>query len=291
MSKIAITGATGQLGEMTILHLLERNVSAGDMIAVVRNPEKAKPLADLGLQIRYGDYEDEASMLAAFENVDKLLFISSPSLDNTHRIAQHARVVEAARDAKVGFIAYTSLAFPEKSALGLENLHLATEYAIRTTGIPYTFLRNGFYMDILVNPGLHGVIESGELVSASAGAKVNYVTRNDLALAAANVLTGSGHECQTYELAHPHPFTYDEFVQILSEVSGTLVKHADLSSEQAYERLVATGTPGAAAAFMTQAIYPAIAAGQFSFASEDLVKLIGNRFTTVKAALEQFMGK
>jgi NAD(P)H dehydrogenase (quinone) len=291
VGKITLTGATGQLGNLVVRHLLEKGVPAQNMAAVVRNVEKAGQLKELGLEIRQGDYEDGRSLLAAFKDTEKLLFISSPLWDNTHRIKQHATVVEAARDAGVGHIVYTSLAFPDKMTLGLEHVHLATEHAIKTTGIPYTFLRNGFYMELLVNPSLQGMIQSGEIVTSTAGGKMNYVTRSNLALAAATVLTEAGHENQIYELVNPNVFTYDQLAAILSEVSGKEVKHRDVSPDEAYRLLVQSGASEGDAGFLVHGLYASIAKGQFSHTSDDLHKLIGDHITTVQEAVQQELSK
>jgi uncharacterized protein YbjT (DUF2867 family) len=98
-------------------------------------------------------------------------------------------VIEAARNAKVGQIVYTGLANPENMNMGLEKLHLASEYMLRLTGIPFTILRNTFYLEILANPGLKGSLASGELISATQGGRVNFALRSDMARAAAVVLT------------------------------------------------------------------------------------------------------
>lgn len=114
----------------------------------MRNVEKASTLADQGVEVRHGDYNQPESLQKAFAGVSKLLFISGPDSDNTLRIVQHANVVKAARDAGVKHIAYTGYAFAE-SLIPLAYVHLATEYAIRTTNTPYTFLRNALYTDFL----------------------------------------------------------------------------------------------------------------------------------------------
>lgn len=291
VGKIAITGATGQLGSLVIGHLLDKGVPADEMVAVVRNLEKANPLKQKGLTIRHGDYEDGQSLVEAFTGIDKLLFISSPSWDNTHRIKQHATVVEAARDAKVNHIVYTSIAFPHEMTLGLEHVHLATEHAIKTTEMIYTFLRNGFYMDLLVNPGLEAMIQSGEIITSTSGGKLNYVTRDNLALAAATVLTETDHENQVYELVNPNLFTYDQLAAILTDLSGKEVKHRDLPPEEAYRQLIQSGVPEGDAAFMVHGVFKSIAQGQFSHTSDDLRKLIGDRITTVEAAVKQVLSK
>lgn len=289
MNKIAITGVTGQLGRLVVKHLLERGVAAEQIRGVAHDPQKAADLIRQGIEIVQGDYDEATSLYKAFEGVSKLLFISASSLDSTVRVRQHATVVEAARNAKVGQIIYTGIAFGEKMKIGLENVHLATEYMIKTTQLPYTFLRNAFYMEILVNPGLAEIVASGELVTSVPTGKMNYVTRNDLALAAAVVLNSERHENKIYELVNPHPFSYDEFAAILSEVAGKAIKHRAVSPEEALQAMVQTGVPAPRAGFMVNLIYAAIESGQFASTSGDLMQLLGNSYKTTKEAVQQIL--
>lgn len=287
MGKMAITGATGQLGGLTIRHLLSNGVAAGNIVGIVRSPENAGALRELGIEIRTGDYDRPETLAEAFAGIEKLLFVSGPSMDNTLRIRQHASVVEAARNAKVGHIAYTGIAFAEKMKLGLENVHLATEYMIRTTGIPFTFLRNGFYLEILVNEGLKGIAASGEIVTSAPNGKMNYATRNDLALAAATVLAGDGFENRVLELTAPEPFTYDEFAAVVSDIAGKPVKHRAVSPEEAVRSMTGAGVPEGMAGFMVHVVYKAIEDGQLGHASQDLKQLIGDGYTTIRQAVTE----
>ncbi|UFJ41042.1 SDR family oxidoreductase [Brevibacillus humidisoli] len=283
---IVVTGATGQLGSLVVHHLLKKDVPAGEIAVVARRPEKASALAALGVEVRYGDYDDAASLKKAFAGASKLLLISAPSPDNTLRIRQHATAVEAARDAGAGYIVYTGLAFAEKLQTGLEHVHLATEYALRTTGIPFTVLRNGFYTDLFVDKeALQAIIERGEIVTSAENGRLNTATRNDLALAAANVLTSEGHENKFYELASPSPWTFDDLAAALSEVSGKTVVHRSVSAEQAVQEMIRAGVPEGAASFMVHVVYHAVSEGQFGYASQDLQNLIGEAITPLQEAV------
>ncbi|WP_153125856.1 SDR family oxidoreductase [Peribacillus tepidiphilus] len=281
---IVVTGATGHLGGLVIQHLLKK-VPAHEIIASVRNVEKAEDLANLGIEVRYGDYMDVESMKKSFEGASKVLFISSPDLDDTLRIRQHANVAQAARDAGVKHIAYTGFAFAEESTLPLANVHLASEYAIRSTNIPYTFLRNALYAEVFVNPGLAASVASGELVTNAGTGKLNAVSRNDLALAAATVLTEEGHENKTYNLVNPQPWSFDELAQVLTDVSGKKVEHRSVSFDEMKEYLVNVGLPVPVAEF-SAVIYHAISEGETARTTEDLQNLIGTP-TSLKEAVKQ----
>jgi NAD(P)H dehydrogenase (quinone) len=284
---IVITGATGQLGGLVIQNLL-KTVPASEIVAVVRNVEKASALAALGVEIRQGDYLDPESLQKAFADADKLLFISSPDSDDTLRVVQHANVVKAARDAGVKHIAYTSYAFAEMSKIPLAQVHLATEHAIRTTNIPYTFLRNSLYTEVFVNPALHASVEHGAVVTNTGAGRLNTVSREDLALAAAAVLIGEGHQNKTYSLVSGQTWSYDELSQIISEVSGKQVVHQSVSFDEEKHILLNAGLPEAIAVLMA-GIYHAVSEGETSQTADDLQNLIGSPTplkVTVKQALQ-----
>lgn len=281
---IIVTGATGQLGGAVIRNLLQK-VPANQIVASVRNVAKAAPLAELGIEVRHGDYMDPESLVKSFAGANKLLFISSPDADDPLRVVQHANVVKAARDAGVKQIAYTSSAFGETFRVPTAYIHMATEWAIRTTGIPYTFLRNSVYRDLVVNPGLKAAVERGELITNTGTGRLNAVTVADLALAAATVLTQEGHANKSYELVSPETWSFEELAKLLSELSGKPVVHRNVSFAEAKADLEGAGLPGFVADLFAR-IYGAIAAGDTAQTSTDLQNLIG-RVTPLAESVKQ----
>lgn len=269
--KLIILGATGQLGDLVEQHLLQK-VPASQMIAVARNLKKASALMDIGIEVRQGDYNDPETLCHAFAAGTKLLFISSPETDDPIRYVQHANVIKAARDASIKHIAYTSFAFAEENPFAL--VHLATEYAIRASRIPYTFLRNGGYTEFFINSLLKENVKSGTIMTNTQNGKVNSVCRSELALAAATVLTEDGHENKEYNLVSNHPWSFDELAEVLSEVSGKSVIHQSVSFEEEKHLLIRAGMSESLAA-TTAYIYNTIAEGKMERTSDDLHKLIG----------------
>jgi NAD(P)H dehydrogenase (quinone) len=128
---IAITGATGQLGQHVIEQLL-KTVPADQIVAIVRNPAKADALSQQGIQVRQADYTDQTALTSALQGVEKLLLISSSEVGQ--RTPQHLNVINAAKAAGVKFIAYTSLLHADTSPLGLHVEHVATEKALAESG-------------------------------------------------------------------------------------------------------------------------------------------------------------
>ena len=131
---IAITGATGLLGQHVIENLLQ-TVPAGQIVAIVRNPAKGASLSRKGISVRQADYNDEASLIRALQGVEKLLLISSSEIGQ--RVTQHRNVINAAKSANVKFIAYTSLLHADTSPLGLHTEHVETEKMLADSGMPF----------------------------------------------------------------------------------------------------------------------------------------------------------
>ncbi|CAM3038944.1 SDR family oxidoreductase [Paenibacillus sediminis] len=288
---IVITGATGALGGLVVDHLLNKNVPASEIVVSVRNVEKGAELASRGIEVRHGDYDDAASLEKSFAGASKLFLVSSPLMDDTVRVRQHATAIEAARNAGVGHIVYTSFAFAEKSTIGLQEVHLATEHMIRTTGIPYTILRNPLYTHIFVNEGLLPAVERGEMITSAGNGKLNVATRNDLALAAATVLAQDGHENKVYNLTAPTAWSFDELAQILSEVSGKKVVHRSTSEAEVVEDLKKAGVAEPLIGFQVYGLYRSVANGELEDTTNDLKNLIGDSITPLKQSVQELFNR
>lgn len=222
--KIVMTGATGNLGSLVLEELLRR-LPAARIAIVTRRPEAAEALRSRGIEVRYGDYDDPASLPAAFKDADTLLFISSPLRDEEARLRQHRAAVEGAAAAKAGRIVYTSIAYAERGRLPLHELHVTTERLIRESGLEYTILRNAYYMDIVEMLGWREALAGGVLLSPPGDWIFNAAAREDLAAAAAAVLTESGHEGRVYELTASRPWRLNDLARALAERSGRPVVH------------------------------------------------------------------
>src|SRR5262245_61457310 len=197
---ILVTAATGQYGRLVVDALLQK-MAPKDLVVAVRHPEKARDWRGRGVSVRQADYDDLSSLHAAFEGVDDLLFVSSPEFAIPTRMAQHERVIEGAKRAKVRHLAYTSFLGAQNEQPGGFNAHYLTERALEKSGLTVTFLRHPFYTDSLVNPPLvQDAIAAGHVKDASGGKAVNTASRGDLAAAAAALLTGSGEKGKPVEL-------------------------------------------------------------------------------------------
>ena len=275
--RIAVTGATGHLGGLVIESLLNKNVEASDIVAIVRNEEKAKGLAARGINIAVAAYDDEAALKSALNDVDRLVFVSASEVGK--RVEQHSNIIAAAKEAGVSFIAYTSLLNLDSSELFLAPEHQATEKMLAESGIDHANLRNGWYWENYA-AALETGKAMGKFFSAAGEAKVSGAARKDFAEAAAEVVTTDGHAGKTYELAGAPALTYPEIAAQVGEVLGTDVEYVNLTVEEYEKSLVEAGLPADFAAGLAGAD-PVIEKGALYSESTDLQDLIGRPASTV----------
>ncbi|TQM64148.1 SDR family oxidoreductase [Humibacillus xanthopallidus] len=279
--KLLVTGASGHLGHLVVESLLERGVPAGDIVATARTPESIADLAERGIEVRRADYDDRASLDAAFAGIDRILFVSGSAVGE--RIAQHTNVIEAAKAAGTGFVAYTSITRADTSDLVLAAEHRATEELLAASGLPHALLRNSWYLENYAGQ-VSTALEHGVVLGAAGEGRVSAASRADFADAAAVVLAGEGHEGRVYELGGDDAFTLGEYAAALSRVSGRDVAYRDLSVEDYTAALVAAGLPEGYAAVLADGDR-GLSQGALFTDSGDLSRLIGRPTTGVEAAL------
>ncbi len=212
--KLLVTGATGKLGTKIVEEIL-KTIPASQLAVSVRNPEKAESLRVRGVEVRYGDFDQPETLDTAFAGIDRLLIISADG-DNETRIRQHTNAVAAAERAQVKFISYTSLVNAMESKNLFAPTHQATEEAILKTGIPYSFLRNNWYLENEIS-SIQAVLAGAPWVTSAGNGKVGWALQQDYAEAAAVVLSGNGHENTTYELSG-ELLTQEELVSVLGGI-------------------------------------------------------------------------
>lgn len=282
--KMLVTGATGKLGKKVVEHLL-KTVPAGQLAVSVRNPEKAENLRALGVDVRQGDFDVPESLDSAFAGVDRMLLISADG-DNETRIRQHTNAVEAAVRAKVGFIAYTSLANAQDSKLFLAPTHQETEKAIMKTGIPYSFLRNNWYLENETS-SVQGVLAGAPWVTSAGSGKVGWASQQDYAEAAAAVLSGKGHENTVYELSGK-PLTQEELASTVGKVLGKEVPVQQVDDATYAEVMKNAGVPDFVIPMLVS-IQQGIREGDLEIQSDDFEKVLGRPLTSLDDALRQLV--
>ncbi|GGR12525.1 SDR family oxidoreductase [Deinococcus ruber] len=277
---IAITGATGHLGHLTIEALLNSGTPASQIVAIVRSPEKATELAAKGVQVRQGDYLHPETLPAALAGVEKLLLISSNDFND--RVGQHRRVIEAAKQAGVKLLAYTSLLRADTSKLSLAADHKATEEALRASGVPFVFLRNGWYLENY-NPAQ--AAETGAVLGSAGEGRVSAAARADYAAAAAAVLTQPNQENKIYELGGDSAFTLGELAAEVAAQSGKAVTYQNMPEAAYAQLLLSFGVPTPVAHMLADSD-TGLEQGELYTDSRDLSTLIGRPTKTLQEGVQ-----
>jgi NAD(P)H dehydrogenase (quinone) len=270
---IAVTGATGQLGRL-VIDGLQDVVGGGDLVAVVRDRDRA---SDLGVTARMAPYEDVDALRAAFAGVETVVFVSGSEAGA--RVAQHTNVVRAAEQAGVARVVYTSAPRATDTTLLLAPEHKATEELLRGSSLAWTMLRNNWYHENYAGT-LQTAAETGEVVSAAGDGRVASAARADYAAAAVVVASTDGHEGKVYELGGDTAWDFAEFTEAAAEALGRPLTYRAITPEELDARLVDAGLDAGTRGFVV-GLDRNIAEGTLAEVSGDLGRLIGRPTTTL----------
>ncbi|MFF9347946.1 SDR family oxidoreductase [Streptomyces sp. NPDC014734] len=281
---IVVTGATGALGRLVVDKLLA-TVPADGIAAVVRDEAKAAPLAARGVEIRVADYDRPESLKGAFRAGDRVLLVSGSEVGR--RVPQHTAVIDAAKEAGVAQLAYTGILGGPDADFELAAEHKVTERLILDSGLPHTFLRNGWYTENYT-ANLGPVLEHGAVVANAGDGRVASASRADYAAAAVAVLTGEGHIGAAYELSGDIAWSLAEYAAEIAKAAGRDIEYRNVPAAAHQEILVGAGVPEPFAAILVD-VDAAIERGLLAGTSGDLARLIGRPTTplaeTVAAAV------
>ncbi|UVM07415.1 SDR family oxidoreductase [Pseudomonas laurylsulfatiphila] len=282
---IAVTGATGQLGRLVIDALL-KTVNPREIVALVRDPLKARDLNTKGVVVRKADYNQPETLRSALVGIQRLLLISSSEVGQ--RKAQHRAVIEAAKSSGVQLLAYTSLLHADSSTLGLAVEHRDAEQALAESGLNYVLLRNGWYSENYT-ASVPPAVEHGSILGSAQLGRISSAAREDYADAAAVVLTGEGQAGKVYELAGDESYSLSELAVEVGKQSGKTVVYNDLPQEQYKAALIGMGLPEGFAVLLADSD-AAAAKGDLFDDSRQLSQLLGRPTTpiaqSVSAALK-----
>lgn len=283
---LVVTGASGHLGRLVVQDLLDRGVAPDQIVAAARTPDRLADLAERGVAVRRADYDDPQSLKEAFAGAEKILLVSSSSVGS--RLDQHAHVVDAAREAAVDLIAYTSLLRADTSSMLLAADHVATERLIVDSGLPHVFLRNGWYLENYTEQ-IPTAREHQAILGSAGTGLVSAATRADYAAAAAVVLTQDGPVNHAYELGGDTAFTLPEYAATLSRLTGEDIAYVDQPAADYQAFLTSVGVPEAMAVILADADV-SITRGALVEESGELGRLIGRPTTGLTEAIRAALG-
>ncbi len=280
---ILVTGATGHLGTAVIENLLKKTL-AKKIAALVRDENKASDLWEKGVKICIGNYDDLASLDAAMSGIEKVLLIAGTDEDN--RLRQHQNVVNAAKNAGVKFIAYTSRNLKDRKTLvnKLMEGHFQTEDYIMRSGLNYAVFRNVLYMDTIPQfVSGEKVFETGINLPGGEG-KVGYALRSEMGEAIANALLADEGN-KIYKFTGNEQYSFGDVATALTELSGKEVKYNSIEKSAFETQMKERSTPEAViqkvVGFITD-----IKNGQEDEVTSDLENLLGRKPATLKKGLK-----
>jgi NAD(P)H dehydrogenase (quinone) len=277
---IVITGATGQLGRLVVEQLIAAGTPPAQIVATGRDTDKLTPLAREGVTVRRADFADPSTLTDAFVGAETLLLVSTATVGQ--RFDNHRHAIDAARAAGVSLIVYTSIVNASTAQMRLAAEHRRTEEYLRTSGLPFVILRNGWYLENYTDQ-LATISQHHALGGSARDGRVSAASRRDYAAAAVAVLTQQGHTGGTYELGGA-AFTLSELAATLSEVLGTDIAYRDMPVRDYTDMLIGAGLPAEMAAVLADAD-DGLARGELYTDSTDLHSLIGRPPTTREDAI------
>lgn len=242
LTRIVVTGASGNYGRSFTDKLIAQG-RARDLILITRTPAKLADRVEQGCEVRYGDFDKPETLRSAVAGADKMLLISGTRVGA--RVVQHKAAIDAAAQAGVQHIAYTSFIGIDDPANPAEvrHDHIETERLIRASGMAWTMLRDAHYADAMILMAGPGVMQTGQWVSNSGEGREAMVWREDCVESAVAVLTTDGHEGRIYNITGPDLQTFSEVTEILSEVTGKPIRYVPVDDEQQYAIFDAMGIP------------------------------------------------
>ena len=286
MTKILITGATGNLGKSVIKHILKKT-KAENIAVLVRNIEKGNDLKSQGIDVRVGDYTNYQLLVDAFKGIDKLYFISGSEFEG--RSEQHKNVVNAAKEVGVKQVVYTSfLRKDETSASPISFVvadHIETEIWLKESGMNYTILKHNLYMDMLPLFIGDNVLETGVIYQPAGNGKAAFTLREDMAEIAAHLLTTEGHENKEYDITSDKAYSYRDIAAFISVITGKTIDYSSPTIEEFNRTMTEAGVPemyiGLFAGFSL-----AMEKGELDETNSVIEQLVGRKATSVEDYLK-----
>jgi len=271
---ILVTGATGQLGRRIIDQLVARRGGTAGIAASVRDPARAGELAERGINVRHGNFDQADTLLTAFRGVEKLILVSTDGPGKV-RIAQHHNAIDAARAAGVKHIFYTSfIDVAADSPAEYAAVHRASEAALAASGIPFTALRNPLYADFLPMT-VAAAWSTGTFQLPAGGGRASFVSRAELAEAIAAAALAPALARTVYELTGQATHDYHEVAAAVGKVTGSRVRYQPISEDAYAQSLESHGWPTWSARALAS-MYSAVAAGKFDHVRNDFALLVGH---------------
>ena len=288
---ILVTGATGHLGAAAIDKLLKEGVSASQIVALVRDINKAENLKSKNINIRLGEYDNYASLKAATKDIDKILFISSSDMYND-RLVQHKNLIDAAVENNVKYIVYTGIDIRDYETTVIPHvtqIHKDTIAYLNTKNIPRTILGNTLYADVIPMFIGDDVLETGIYFPAGLG-RSPFLSREEMAAVAAKVITTDGHVGKEYYISSDMSYSFEDLAAMISEATGKSVRYHQPNREDYIATLQRNGVGAEMAAFLA-GFGTSISLGELDTNRSDFERIMGRKPESLQSFIKRTYSK
>ncbi|MFB2586360.1 NAD(P)H-binding protein [Herbiconiux liukaitaii] len=238
-----VTGVGGYVSGAVAEQLLAE-LGPGEIIVTSRDDSTLESWRRRGVSAHKADYTDKQSLIEAFQGGTRLFMVSAMEAGQS-RQAQHRNAVEAAVEAGMQHIVYTSFIGTERPEVNSVEVadHKFTEALIQGSGLTWNFLRNNQYADAMAENQAAIAITSGRSIGNAADGLVAFVARADVAAVAAALLKGEGEPDTGYDVTGPELLTYRQVGEMIAELSGAEIEIIDLTDDEMYAMWDALGVP------------------------------------------------
>jgi len=285
--KINVMGATGQLGRRVMQALLDNGASADELITSVRSPKKAHDLFGHHFTVRHGDYNEPTSLRLAFKETDILLLIPTFA-PVEQRVSQHFNALQAAKDAGVKRVVFVSFMAAEPgSQFLIAPFYLYAEAKLRLSGLPWTIVRNGMYIDPVAD-WIPDLVEMGHLPYPVDHGKVAYISRDDLARGLAATCLAEKQQGKLYKFTGSKAISMEELAGIISEVTGQHIPFKKVSEEE-FSQICRTDNVTDSMIEILLSMYRAVERREFETVTNHLEQVTGSPPKPVEKAMEKYL--
>ncbi|WP_354858974.1 NAD(P)H-binding protein [Acetobacter fabarum] len=283
MMKIGVSGASGQLGSAVVQALAE-TVAAENLVAISRTPKTDRTYAG-----RLGDYDQSETLVAAYQGLDRLLLIPGADLRPGIRSRQMLAAVDAAAQAEVGHVFLLSATGTQRegeSAVGAAYWH--SEQALIKSAIPaWTILRMSYFSETLVEEVRMSLTAGG--LAMLEDSRVSFVSRGDVAKAAAAALISEGHEGAIYQLTGSEALRGEAVCRLVAQQIQRPFALNVMPAEVLRAGLLKTGLPDVVADAVVS-MKARQARGAYDIVSGDIVRLTGGTPCSLAEILASIAG-
>ncbi|RLA42331.1 MAG: SDR family NAD(P)-dependent oxidoreductase [Deltaproteobacteria bacterium] len=278
---ILVIGGTGNIGSAVVQMLVEK----GEKFEVLaRDPLKTAKILGPNVNLVEGDLSIPDTISTAMVGVDKLFLVTPLHLD---QVAMKSTAIQAAKKAGVKHIVMsTGIGASPNADVEVGRWHGQSQEEVKATGISYTFLQPGFFMQNMLMFA-EQISSMGQFFMPLGAAKVNWVDARDIAAVGVVALTEDGHENTEYPILGPETMTCVEMAKILSSVAGKEIQYVDVQPEAARQSMLDMGMPEKLADIMNE-LYALGPEGYLDFTNDIVEKVTGYQPRLFQQFAEEF---